>query len=283
MDGEGSHLWTPWRMAYVQSGTPEAGCIFCNRLVGQDDVTSLIVHRDERFFVIMNLFPYNTGHVMLVPNDHVASPESCDPAVLADIAAATPGLLRALRRALGCDGFNLGTNVGVIAGAGVANHLHQHVVPRWMADANFMPILAGTKVLPELLPATYAKIRAELVTANAAPMCAVAVDPERDLILTDPAGRLPRIEALTGVASWRTASEWLSDVTASPWQLVGWVGDDQAGAGEAALAFIPAIAGSPMVHDAAVGSGAWRPVDELTETDRPIARRALACSGRIPG
>ena len=283
MDGEGSHLWTPWRMAYVQSGTPEAGCIFCNRLEGEDDVTSLIVHRDERFFVIMNLFPYNTGHVMLVPNDHVASPESCDPAVLADIAAATPGLLRALRRALGCDGFNLGTNVGAIAGAGVADHLHQHVVPRWMADANFMPILAGTKVLPELLPATYAKIRAELATAIAAPICAVAVDPERDLVLCDPTGRLPRIPSQTDAARWRTAAVWLAEETATPWQPVGWAGDDRAGVGEVALAFIPAIAGSPTSQDAAVGSGAWRPIEQLSETDRPIALRALARSGRISG
>src|SRR5262249_61815597 len=115
-----------------------------------DDVRSLILYRGDRVFVIMNLFPYNTGHVMIVPNDHVPSPESADEATLSAIGTLLRPTLRALRRALNADGFNVGVNVGAVAGAGVADHLHQHVVPRWQGDANFMPILASTMVLPEL-------------------------------------------------------------------------------------------------------------------------------------
>src|SRR5687768_14347984 len=126
-----TRLWTPWRMRYVGGGAHEAGCVFCNRLAAADDLPSLIVHRAARAFVILNLFPYNTGHLMLVPNVHVASPEETPAATLADLALILQPTLRALRRALGCHGFNVGFNVGAVAGAGVADHLHQHVVPRW--------------------------------------------------------------------------------------------------------------------------------------------------------
>ncbi len=140
--GGSEWLWTPWRMRYVAGADREEGCIFCNRLAEQDDVQSLILHRGERAFVIMNLYPYNTGHLMIVPNAHVASPEDADPEVMREMAALRGPVLRALRRALSPDGFNLGLNVGAPAGAGVADHLHEHVVPRWQGDANFMPILA---------------------------------------------------------------------------------------------------------------------------------------------
>ena len=155
-------LWTPWRMRYVAGADHEEGCIFCNRLAEEDDVQSLILHRGPLTFVIMNLYPYNTGHLMIVPNAHVASPEDADPEVMREMAELRAPLLRALRRALSADGFNLGLNVGAPAGAGVADHLHEHVVPRWQGDANFMPILASTMVMPELVPVTYAKVRAEL-------------------------------------------------------------------------------------------------------------------------
>ena len=160
--GGSERLWTPWRMRYVAGADREEGCIFCNRLAEKDDVQSLILHRGERAFVIMNLYPYNTGHLMIVPNAHVASPEDADPEVMREMAALRGPVLRALRRALSPDGFNLGLNVGAPAGAGVADHLHEHVVPRWQGDANFMPILASTMVMPELIPVTYAKLRAEL-------------------------------------------------------------------------------------------------------------------------
>ena len=155
-------LWTPWRMNYISGGAKESGCIFCNRLHADDDVASLILHRANHAFVIMNLFPYNTGHVMIVPNAHVDSPEALDPASLAEMSSVLPIVLRAIRRVLTCQGFNIGMNVGAIAGAGVAEHLHEHVVPRWQGDANFMPILGSAMVIPELIPVTYAKLRAEI-------------------------------------------------------------------------------------------------------------------------
>ena len=157
-----ARLWTPWRMRYVGGGAKEEGCVFCNRLAAENDVEALVLHRSERVFAILNLYPYNTGHLMLVPNTHVASPEEAPAGALAELALLLRPALRALRRTLGCQGFNVGFNVGAVAGAGVADHLHQHVVPRWTGDANFMPILASTMVMPELIPVTYAKVRAEL-------------------------------------------------------------------------------------------------------------------------
>ncbi|MDF2761516.1 MAG: hydrolase, partial [Thermomicrobiales bacterium] len=118
--GGSEWLWTPWRMRYVAGADREEGCIFCNRLAEQDDVQSLILHRGERAFVIMNLYPYNTGHLMIVPNAHIPSPEDADPEVMREMALLRGPVLRALRRALSPDGFNLGLNVGAPAGAGVA-------------------------------------------------------------------------------------------------------------------------------------------------------------------
>jgi ATP adenylyltransferase len=155
-------LWTPWRMSYVGGETKEEGCIFCNRLEHDRDIESLILHRADHSFVIMNLFPYNTGHIMQVPNRHASDPSDLPPEVLAEMATTLPAILRALRRAFACHGFNVGLNIGAIAGAGVEAHLHQHIVPRWQGDANFMPIIASTMTIPELIPVTYAKIRAEL-------------------------------------------------------------------------------------------------------------------------
>lgn len=171
-------------MAYVGGGAKEPGCVFCNRLRADQDVASLILHRGEHAFVIMNLFPYNTGHVMIVPNDHVDSPEGASQESLAEMASLLPPLLRAARRVLGCHGFNIGINVGSIAGAGVAEHLHEHVVPRWNGDANFMPILGSAMVIPELIPVTYAKLRAELARElDAARLAeAVVVDETRERI-----------------------------------------------------------------------------------------------------
>ena len=138
-------------MRYIGGGAREDGCIFCNRLAADDDAASLILHRGEHAFVIMNLFPYNTGHVMVVPNTHAADLEQLDESTVVEMATLLPRLLAALRLDLACDGFNIGLNLGSVAGAGVAEHLHQHVVPRWATDANFFPIIAKTKALPQLL------------------------------------------------------------------------------------------------------------------------------------
>lgn len=156
-------LWTPWRGAYVGGRAKEGGCIFCNRLERSSDVESLILYRAAQSFVIMNLFPYNTGHIMLVPNQHAPDPSGLTDEALAEMGTMLPTLTNALRRAFACHGFNVGLNIGATAGAGVEAHLHQHIVPRWQGDANFMPIIASTMTIPELIPVTYAKIRAELI------------------------------------------------------------------------------------------------------------------------
>jgi ATP adenylyltransferase len=230
-------LWTPWRMRYVAGAHREEGCIFCNRLAEQDDVRSLILHRGERAFVIMNLYPYNTGHLMIVPNAHVASPEDAEPGVMWEMAELRRPVLRTLRRALSPDGFNLGLNVGAPAGAGVADHLHEHVVPRWQGDANFMPILAATMVMPELIPVTYAKIRAELAAelAFASQVTALVIVDDRARILVDSAGRLPEIVPREGEAIWAAAIRDARERDADDAELLGWAGERHVGSGQSAL------------------------------------------------
>ncbi|MGI8643768.1 MAG: HIT family protein [Thermomicrobiales bacterium] len=209
-------LWAPWRMAYVGKRASEQGCIFCNRLAAGDDVSSLILTRGQHSFVIMNLYPYNTGHVMLVPRAHVADLAELDHATLTEMALTMPRVTRALRRALNCHGFNLGLNIGAVAGAGVADHIHQHVVPRWNGDANFMPITASTTVMPELIPVTYAKLRAEIAremeqhAEGATPEMAALVwsTSGRELLVASADGRwqLPRFQAQPNQPLWRTVS-----------------------------------------------------------------------------
>ena len=245
-------LWTPWRMRYVAGGTAEEGCLFCKRLAAADDVGGLILHRGERVFAIMNLYPYNTGHLMLVPTDHVANPEEAAPATLTELATLLPAVTRAVRRALGCAGFNIGLNVGAVAGAGISDHLHQHVVPRWVGDANFMPILASTMVLPELIPVTYAKLRAELArergrspgqrkpSETAEIPCVVLSNDHALLLLVAQADRwqLPRVMATSGEAVWRTAARAIASRSHGEPELVGWAGArNAANDGPGALTF----------------------------------------------
>ena len=157
-------LWTPWRMDYV-AGEKALSCVFCEAVTGADDASSLVLHRGASAFVILNLYPYNSGHAMIVPNAHVAQLGDLDPAARAELMELATLFVHIARRVLRCAGFNLGLNLGEVAGAGVAEHLHLHAVPRWLGDANFMPILAGTTVMPELLPVTYARLRGELERA----------------------------------------------------------------------------------------------------------------------
>jgi ATP adenylyltransferase len=154
-------LWTPWRMTYV-GGERQSGCVFCNALSADDDIDRLVLHRGQHSFAILNLYPYNSGHSMVVPKQHASEIEMLDPEARAEMFELASLLVESSKRVFRCDGFNLGLNIGSIAGAGVAEHLHVHIVPRWSGDANFMPILANTMVMPELLPSTYARLRAEL-------------------------------------------------------------------------------------------------------------------------
>ncbi|WEK14354.1 MAG: HIT domain-containing protein [Candidatus Microbacterium phytovorans] len=149
---EFQRLWTPHRMAYIQAG-PEAmqeECPFC-AAPARSDAGGLIVARGETAYVLLNLFPYNSGHVLVCPYRHIATYDEATPEEVAEIGALTQTAMRVLREVSRCDGFNIGMNQGRVAGAGVAEHLHQHVVPRWATDANFFPIIAKTKALPQLL------------------------------------------------------------------------------------------------------------------------------------
>ncbi|MFN3337210.1 MAG: NUDIX domain-containing protein [Thermomicrobium sp.] len=159
-------LWAPWRLRYVEGEVRHRGCIFCEKPAAGDDVRELILLRGARAYLIMNLFPYNTGHAMAVPYQHVADLAELDREATAELFELVTWLTVAQRRALRCDGFNVGLNLGAVAGAGISDHLHVHIVPRWQGDANFMPILANTMVIPELIPVTYAKLRAEFEVSS---------------------------------------------------------------------------------------------------------------------
>ena len=151
-------LYTPHRMAYIRGeGKPSVGqgCPFCE-IPALPDAEGLVVARGELAYAVLNLYPYNSGHLMLVPYRHVAGYDELTTAEAAEVAAMTQHALRALRHATGAQGFNVGMNLGVVGGAGIAAHLHQHVVPRWGGDTNFMPVVGQTRVLPQLLPDTRA-------------------------------------------------------------------------------------------------------------------------------
>ncbi len=153
------HLWAPWRMTYIQEGIDESECLFCSLLAMEDSPENLILHRGEHAFVILNRFPYTNGHSMVVPYLHKPSLEGLNADVLLDMMQLTQRSTQVLRRAYETDGFNIGANIGEAAGAGVREHVHIHIVPRWHGDTNFMATTAETRVLPEDLLETYEKLR----------------------------------------------------------------------------------------------------------------------------
>ena len=159
------NLWAPWRMAFIAPKTPlPAGCIFCTQPAAQRDEEYYILYRGEHCFMMLNLYPYNNGHLMVAPYQHVASIEKLDAATLAELMAQAQLALRALRLVMNPDGFNMGINEGKVAGAGYAEHMHFHIVPRWQGDTNFMPVLADIKVMPEHLDAVYQKLKQAIQT-----------------------------------------------------------------------------------------------------------------------
>lgn len=155
-------LWTPWRFGYVAAASRSAGCIFCQALALADDAQARIVYRGRRNFIILNRFPYTTGHSMIVPFQHIGQLSRCDDATLAEMMELARRLEQALGELYHPDGYNLGMNLGRSAGAGVADHLHLHVLPRWTGDTNFMTTVAETRLEPEDLAETYRKLREAL-------------------------------------------------------------------------------------------------------------------------
>lgn len=156
-------LWTPWRFAYISESSEKQieplACIFCDLRDSPDDERSLIVHRAAHNFIVLNRFPYTNGHLMIVPYQHVADLDAVPDDAANELIALAKRSQTALREAYHPHGFNLGLNLGAAGGAGVADHIHLHVLPRWTGDANFMTTVAETRVLPEDLMTTYNKLR----------------------------------------------------------------------------------------------------------------------------
>jgi ATP adenylyltransferase len=149
-------------MKYIQNHSEEDGsCVFCQLLTQKDGPDNLIIHRGEHVFVILNRYPYTSGHIMVVPFEHTASFENLDSQTLTELMQQTTSCMRVLRKLYQPQAFNLGANVGVAAGAGIADHVHMHIVPRWTGDTNFMSTLGQIRVLPEELNDTYHRICAE--------------------------------------------------------------------------------------------------------------------------
>jgi ATP adenylyltransferase len=156
-------LWAPWRMSYI--GGPRAEvCVFCAK-PAQSDEEALIVRRGERCYAVLNLYPYGSGHLMIVPFRHVAAPGDLDADERLELWELLAQALQALESGLGAQGHNVGFNLGAAAGAGIEDHLHLHVVPRWMGDVNFMPVLADVRVMPQHLSETRAAIAAAWPTS----------------------------------------------------------------------------------------------------------------------
>ncbi len=153
-----NRIWSPWRLEYVQGEKP-SGCIFCDKPRETNDVENLIIMRGRLCFVMLNRYPYNNGHLMVVPYTHMSMPTELDAETLAEMMSLVNVSIEVLREAMHPDGFNLGMNLGAAAGAGIRDHVHMHVVPRWTGDTNFMPVIGDTRVIVEGLGTCYAKLQ----------------------------------------------------------------------------------------------------------------------------
>ena len=152
------HLWSPWRMKYIQKQEPPDGCVFCLAAAQENDAENLVVKRDKHAFVILNRFPYTNAHLMVVPNSHQPSIEELSPDTRAEMMELTSQSMQLIRLEYHPEAFNIGANIGAAAGAGVAEHVHIHIVPRWAGDTNFMSAVGETRVLPEELDETYRRL-----------------------------------------------------------------------------------------------------------------------------
>jgi ATP adenylyltransferase len=153
------YLWTPWRYAYVSGTEKTTGCVFCNAARGTDDAKTWIAYRGKNCFVILNAFPYTPGHVMIVPYAHLDELRKLPSDAANEMMALSQRMETVLRELYHPDGINLGMNIGKAAGAGIAGHIHMHVLPRWVADANFVSVIGETRILPETLDVTWEKMR----------------------------------------------------------------------------------------------------------------------------
>ncbi len=152
-------LWAPWRMEYIQSPERRGNtCLFCDKLKSTADRDNLVLYRSIHSFVIMNPYPYNNGHIMVLPNRHVPDLHELEDVVLLDIMKVTQHSIDSLKRVFMPEGFNIGMNLGKVAGAGLGEHVHNHIVPRWTGDASFMAVLGEVRVIPEHLRATYERL-----------------------------------------------------------------------------------------------------------------------------
>jgi len=152
------YLWTPWRSTYMKENRARSGCIFCEAVRGSDDRESLVVHRGQHCFVILNRYPYTSGHLMVAPYLHVSRLSQLDEPAAAEMMHLTRFAEKALGEVYSPDGINLGMNMGEAAGAGIEQHIHMHVLPRWKGDANFMTSVGQTRIIPEVLSDTWTKL-----------------------------------------------------------------------------------------------------------------------------
>jgi len=157
-DSKSEILWAPWRMEYIL-GEKESGCIFCTRINQDNDKENLILLRGKNNFVIMNKYPYNNGHLMVVPNRHTSEFDSLSDPEKLEMMNLVSKSMNVLKKTVNPDGFNVGLNIGKIAGAGIDDHLHFHIVPRWAADTNFMPVVGQTKIISEDLGETWERLK----------------------------------------------------------------------------------------------------------------------------
>ncbi len=155
-----NRLWAPWRIDYIRT-EKEDGCIFCNKSNSTDDKESLILYRGNECFVLMNLYPYSNGHVMISPYEHSSDTNNLSKACNEEIMHLANESMNILRNTLSAEGFNFGANFGKVGGAGIEDHLHYHIVPRWNGDVNFMPVIGTTKVMVEGLNETWAGLKPE--------------------------------------------------------------------------------------------------------------------------
>jgi ATP adenylyltransferase len=151
------HIWAPWRIRYIEQGKVE-GCILCDKPKENKDAQNYILHRGTKNFVILNSYPYNPGHLMVAPYRHLDSPEKLTDEELREHYEIVRRSLEVLKEVFKPGGFNIGMNLGRVAGAGIADHIHTHVVPRWAGDTNFMPVMADVRVLPQALADSYQKL-----------------------------------------------------------------------------------------------------------------------------